>query len=1281
MDNKQININSLLILLIIFITMFPYNYSFPYYNIHSLVLKNGNIFLIHKKGIDICDKYFQKKIKTEILFSDEEQITDGQMKNILIKKFDDEYLICLIIDKVYIFDDSGNFLNKNENINNGKAVNFYSLNIYDNYHYFIGILTEESLNLYYYEYNKTTNETIKIAYYENIKITYYSYQNNGLNCYIMNNPQKGETLACFLVLSYDSKYYLSINYYKVNENTITEDTEYDSSQKEYDYYQVGYFNVDINSDKTKALICSFLSVGDDLCFYFDITQNQFEPFSNKIYLNDIYSYEHQCLKDDYKFKVNYLTNTDQFIFSCLGDNGFIIYVIYYFDNDNTLKYIVREFNKTDECIDFNGYDIFYSEENHYYLISDYICNKSLDISDLIIEEEGNEKLEETKSEQEVIEEEGKEINREEEITAEKEPMKEETTIKKEEIEEKGEEGYICQLEKCLKCDEISESQNLCISCNQLKGFYPLKNFNSEEEINNNYIDCYNNLTKPTNYYFNNSQKYYEPCYETCAKCEYGGDKINNNCIECDFGFIFIPGLSNNYNCIVKCPYYFYLTIYGQYKCSKLPLCPDDYYLLIKDKEKCIEDCKKDDEYKYQYNGECYKECPYNSRDNNDYICIDNNINICSLSKREISIKEKIITEEETEQLVKSYAKEFYYTDNHISLFNYSNYEIAIYKNYECISDLSLEIPSVNLGDCYKIIQDKYILDSNLIIAIISQRIKDYPIIISFSVHSPYNGNKIDISDICEKELLNVQEDISMKIEDKEKYNFVEYLTKQNIDIFNLSSKFYSDICYCFDSPIKKDIALKDRIKLFFPNITLCENGCTIKGINSSSMKADCECKINNLISNNKITNNLLEKSPVGDLEDLLEQSNLEILKCSSSLFKHRDISSFIGSFIIISLILIQIALIIVYFVVSVNNLKKYLFNLLNLYLNIGINKDNEPPKKIKNNKKVNFSNSSGQHNKKNRKKKYYKPNKTEIKGSNSEIKTKKENESISLNKSSIKSLDIMKNTKDIEIYTSKNGNKVGEKIESNLLRDVTETRMKIKNEFDINIENYLETELEDLSFEEIKERENRKFCKYFEIQLKSNILIIDIIINNEPFKPRTLKLLIFIINIDLYLFMNALFINEEFISDVFHSKNDKFFSFLPRSIDRIFYTTLVKVIVNYMVDFFFIEEKKIKIILKSKNNTKNDVKIKINQILGKTLKRYIYFIIFTFIITFFSLYYITCFNYRYYYITNEWIKSSIFIIIFMEILSLLSIFIESSLRSLSLKFNSEKLYKLSLIFS
>ena len=98
-------------------------------------------------------------------------------------------------------------------------------------------------------------------------------------------------------------------------------------------------------------------------------------------------------------------------------------------------------------------------------------------------------------------------------------------------------------------------------------------------------------------------------------------------------------------------------------------------------------------------GECYKECPNNSSDNNsDYICEDNDIHLCSLSQKEIKVSKENITEEGKESLAKSYVKEFFYTDNHVSMFTYGDKEIVFYKNYECISDLSLGIPKVDLGN-------------------------------------------------------------------------------------------------------------------------------------------------------------------------------------------------------------------------------------------------------------------------------------------------------------------------------------------------------------------------------------------------------------------------------------------------------------------------------------------------------------------------------------------------------------------------------------------------------
>jgi len=68
-----------------------------------------------------------------------------------------------------------------------------------------------------------------------------------------------------------------------------------------------------------------------------------------------------------------------------------------------------------------------------------------------------------------------------------------------------------------------------------------------------------------------------------------------------------------------------------------------------------------------------------------------------------------------------------------------------------------------------------------------------------------------------------------------------------------------------------------------------------------------------------------------------------------------------------------------------------------------------------------------------------------------------------------------------------------------------------------------------------------------------------------------------------------------------------------------------------------------------------------------------------FVILLFSFYYLVCFNRVYPKTQLEWLKSSIVIMIFINILSLLKCLYEASLRVLSFRFQSEKLFKLSKI--
>ena len=142
----------------------------------------------------------------------------------------------------------------------------------------------------------------------------------------------------------------------------------------------------------------------------------------------------------------------------------------------------------------------------------------------------------------------------------------------------------------------------------------------------------------------------------------------------------------------------------------------------------------------------------------------------------------------------------------------------------------------------------------------------------------------------------------------------------------------------------------------------------------------------------------------------------------------------------------------------------------------------------------------------------------------------------------------------------------------NLTNNITKKdSIKPINKYDLEMEEYLLTDLDDLDYDDAIKKDKREFCEYFCKKLKSKQIIFNTFISVDPLRPRAIKIMLFILDIDLYFFVNALFFNEEYVSKVFHLKEeDNFFSFIQRSIDRFFYTTLVGVILGYITEFFFI---------------------------------------------------------------------------------------------------------------
>ena len=96
---------------------------------------------------------------------------------------------------------------------------------------------------------------------------------------------------------------------------------------------------------------------------------------------------------------------------------------------------------------------------------------------------------------------------------------------------------------------------------------------------------------------------YKKCFKNCKYCYGKGNETVNNCKECKENFTFINDSTYNTNCYQNCDFYYFFDEFNNFQCTET--CPEKYNKLIKEKNKCVENCVNDDIYKYEYNNTCY----------------------------------------------------------------------------------------------------------------------------------------------------------------------------------------------------------------------------------------------------------------------------------------------------------------------------------------------------------------------------------------------------------------------------------------------------------------------------------------------------------------------------------------------------------------------------------------------------------------------------------------------------------------------------------------------------
>ena len=1273
----------ILILLIKLINSNCITHSFPdLYYPNALTLENGYHLMITSTGIysfypkltNISSFYIfteEQKMSTNI-YSLQNSVNQNTLSQFSNEEGGKNIVICFANNNLYFMNERGKvtYIKELSNINIEFTLSLvpYKYNNGD-YYFIIGYNVADDQNkiclgLYYYKINTNNELSLESSSerYLFFNETQYHINRYSLSCQSMKLLNHGKVVTCFENILYYN-IIIALNYNPENNFEFLFKCELSIDEENNPVF----IKSAVNSERNKAFICLSSESPNKLYFYYyDINENKFVSIS----------FQNDCKVKYYDFNTFYFKSSNEYILSCLSNTAYNVISIYRLNQDFSLinNDITDGQISFEDCLNFDFFSIIYlSKYNKYSAIINSNCGGGggTNIRFFMLTNESCIRPEnEIEDENDLIDLENQDNPK--------------TAIPQTIVTGFLQTGIFSTIPKSFKTSFLNhKTTNLTLNpsdtfkCNIGKKYYDGKcicdNDNGYYTINyqSSEYKCYKKEDIPKNTYFNNITQAYEFCYKTCGTCNKGGNLIENNCLTCAFNYIKEPE-KNSSNCVEGCNYFYYYNSLDQYSCTEDEQCPEEASLKINTKRKCINKCLKDDINIYQYNGECLSSCPSNTNPNEHYICQLNSVSVCSSSESQLNL-EKVIAKENVQIIARNYAKEFYYTINHISKFISSNFTMILYKNSFCIDELKLNISKIGFDLCIqKLKQDNSIDQKKELIVAIIDIVTGINPITSFGFFHPDTGEKLDASKSCSDKSVMIYENLMSLLNNKLS---IQLLEGQKINIFNLTDPFYTDKCFNFDSPNGKDATLQDRIKTFYPNVTLCDPGCKNKGINLTTMKAECECKFQDLLSKNIYENNLfwdnvLIKESLDNIVEIFVNLNLDILICYKDVFDFNYFKKNVGGFIIIGILLLY-TIFIVYYIVNKNKLYKIFSLLIELYIKY-IEKDNDdknipsPPLRKNNNTEKN-ENIIGETK--------INENIEDIENNNfnhfniininfNTIKKNREN-IINISKSSSTQDKLMKEE---HIINHRYTNKTLNYYESDLIK------------YKINIKKLVDNSFEEMDYDDIVEFDKRTFCQYFCEKMQEDQMIINTFFISHYTKPKAIKIAIFIFNIDMYFLINGMFYNDSYISEVFNSTAEEtFFSFIPRIFKRFVYSTIILKIIEFIIKFFFVEEIKIKKILLANKNDLLKLRLEMNNILRIIIKRIRIFIIINYIIILFSWYYLSCLNNVYPHINREWILSSILFFVIIQIIHLFLTFIEACIRFISIKCESEKFFKITLL--
>ena len=654
---------------------------------------------------------------------------------------------------------------------------------------------------------------------------------------------------------------------------------------------------------------------------------------------------------------------------------------------------------------------------------------------------------------------------------------------------------LCKENKNLVCATVALELELCNKCNYN---YPKENDTLNYE---NYKGCFN---QTKNYYLDKIKITSKNCNFTCEECEIDNSR-NPNTLKCNHNFSEIT-IDNYTNCYINCSFYNYLHNENGYQCVQNHFCSKEYSILSENKRECI-------------------------KNNFNYLIQ----NITQVIKDNVNNNNALDKKTETE----------YYDDilkNVESIFTSENYDTSE------LDRGGNEI--INIGK----------------IKIILKAVND-----SIN-YKKYNYTKLDLKE-CEDFLrytnnISDNETLYLKQIEVEQEGFrvkkIEYdiysrlltlnLTKLNIslckskititipiniseslDILNISSGYYRDICYTTTTKSGTDIIIKDRQDEYKEGKkVICQEDCDFSSYDFKNNEANCSCYAKQSSSSFKHMNIDVDKI-YKKFIDITNIANIKLLKCHHILFGKKGIIRNMAFYLVSILIIFHIFTISIFFYrlknIIKDKIKDIAFAIHYWYL-----LNNEKIITIKRKKSSNkFF-------------RYYLDDlldKIDEKTPPNEI---------------IKATDL-----NIGIINYKIKNKISHRVLNTQGMSKDEIIRRIKE-----IMAYNDEEMNNLSYNLALKIDKRKYYEYYLSLIKTNHIILFSFYNIKmDYNSKIIKINLFFVGFIVELFINALFFSDDTMHKIYVDEGK--YNLLYQLV-QIIYSTLISKVFSWLLNKFALSE-------------------------------------------------------------------------------------------------------------